>query len=143
MQPHMLAKMLATLEDYPEASYAYASFRFGWKTFTLWPFDASTLKKMNFIHTTSLIRREHFPGFDESIRRLQDWDLWLTMLEQKHPGVWIPEVLFKAIPHQGGISTWVPGIFYRIPWQQLGMRIASVEKYLAAERIIKAKHRLE
>jgi glycosyltransferase involved in cell wall biosynthesis len=143
MRPDCLEKMMAALEAEPAASYAYSSFKFGWKRFRLWPFNAETLRKMNYIHTTSLIRREHFTGFDESIRKLQDWDLWLTMLEQNHVGVWIPEYLFTAIPHEGGISTWVPGIFYRIPWKKLGIRVKSVEKYLAAEKIVRAKHRLE
>jgi len=142
MRPDMLEKMLLALQDHPEASYAYSSFKFGWKFFKLWPFDAAKLRQMNYIHTTSLLRREHFPRFDEKIRRLQDWDLWLTMLEQGHTGIWIPEMLFQAIPHQGGISTWVPGVFYRIPWRKFGIRIRTVEKFLEAEKIMKAKHKL-
>lgn len=142
MRPDCLEKMLAALKAHPEASFAYCSFRFGWKRFKLWPWSAEILRRLNYIHTTSLIRREHFPGFDETIRKLQDWDLWLTMLEQHHVGTWIPEYLFTAIPHEGGISTWVPGIFYRIPWRRLGLRVKSVEKYQAAEKIIRAKHKL-
>lgn len=142
MRPDCLATMVRTLADHPEASYAYCSFRFGWKKFRLWPFDAALLRRMNYIHTTSLIRREHFPRFDEGIRRLQDWDLWLTMLEQGHVGVWIPQYLFKAIPHEGGISTWVPGIFYRIPWAKFGIHLRTVEKFHEARRIMVAKHRL-
>jgi glycosyltransferase involved in cell wall biosynthesis len=142
MEPDFLQTFLDALAAHPEASYAYSSFKFGWKTFTLWPFDAEKLRRMNYIHTTSLIRREHFPGFDEAIRRLQDWDLWLTMLEQGHAGVWIPRVMFRAIPHTGGISTWVPGIMYRIPWKKLGIRIDTVEKFHIAREIQKKKHHL-
>lgn len=142
MKEDMLEVMLKTLENHKDASYVYSSFKYGFKTFRLWPFDAEKLRKMNYIHTTSLMRREAFPGFDESIRRLQDWDLWLTMLERGRTGVWIPEVKFRAIPHEGGISTWVPGIMYRIPWRIFGIRIRSVEKYLEAERVIKEKHNL-
>lgn len=144
MERDFLGSCLAALVAHPEASYAYASFKFGWKTFRLWPFDAAKLRQSNYIHTTSLIRREHFPGFDEGIRRLQDWDLWLTMLEQGHTGVWIPEVKFTAILHKGGfaISTWVPSIVYRIPWRRFGIRYAAVEKFRAAEAIIKKKHGL-
>lgn len=143
MAPDFVEKLLEALDAHPKASYAYSSFKFGFKTFKLWPFDADKLRQMNYIHTTSLIRREHFPRFDESIRRLQDWDLWLTMLDQGHVGVWVPEVLFRAIPHQGGISTWVPGIFYRIPWKRLGLRVRTVEKFQEAERIVRTKHGIE
>ncbi|MFH2063246.1 MAG: glycosyltransferase family A protein [bacterium] len=143
MRPDCLERMAKTLADNPEASYAYCSFRYGWKKFRFWPFDADRLRQLNYIHTTSLIRREHFPGFDESVRRLQDWDLWLTMLERGHRGVWIPEYLFRAIPHKGGISTWLPGIVYRLPWRRFGLRLGPVEKFQAAERIIKKKHGLK
>jgi glycosyltransferase involved in cell wall biosynthesis len=142
MRPDMLERMQAALHDNPAASYAYSSFNFGWKRFRLWPFDADRLRRMNYIHTTSLIRREHFPGFDESVRRLQDWDLWLTMLASGRTGVWIPETLFTCLPHKGGISTWVPGIVYEIPWRKFGIRIDTVEKFVEARERMRAKHRL-
>lgn len=143
MRPDMLQKMLDTLRAHPEVSYTYASFRFGWKKFGLWPFDADKLRRMNYIHTTSLIRREHFPGFDEKIKRLQDWDLWLTMLEQGHIGVWVPEYLFVCLPHKGGISLWVPAFFNAIPWRKLGIRMKNMEKLEDARRIMVEKHRLD
>jgi len=143
MRPDMLQKMHDALAAHPEASYAYSSFKFGWKKFPLDAFDASRLRKMNYIHTTSLIRREHFPRFDESVRRLQDWDLWLTMLGAGHVGTWIPEYLFTCLPHKGGISTWVPGIAYEIPWRKFGIRIAHIEKFLEAREIMRKKHGLK
>ncbi len=142
MRPEYLATMLATLERHPEASYAYSSFRYGLKKFRSWPFDADRLRTMNYIMTSSVIRREHFPGFDESIRRFQDWDLWLTMLEQGRIGVWIPEILFTVIPHKEGISRWLPRFAYRFPWKKFGIRIRAVDAFVAAERIIKEKHHL-
>lgn len=142
MRRDCVRRLLEALRKDSSASYAYCSFRYGWKKFRLWPFDPVRLRRMNYIHTTSLIRREDFPRFDEAIRRLQDWDLWLTMLERGRTGVWVPETLFIAIPHKGGISTWVPGIFYRIPWKRLGLRVTRVEKYRAAEEVVKKKHGL-
>ncbi|HTM68915.1 MAG TPA: glycosyltransferase family A protein [Candidatus Binatia bacterium] len=142
MRPDMLAKMLEALGQNPKAAYAYSSFKFGWKKFRLWPFDAARLREMNYIHTTSLIRREHFPGFDESIKRLQDWDLWLTMMEQGHSGVWVPEYLFQCLPHKGGISLWVPKAFNAIPWKKLGIRMKNMEKLEEARRIMREKHHL-
>lgn len=140
MRRDMLAKMLAALDAHPEAAYAYSSFRYGWKLFRLWPFDAERLRRANYIHTTSLIRRDRFPGFDETVRRLQDWDLWLTMLERGDKGVFIPETLFRCLPHRGGISSWVPRVFYRIPWDRIGWRSLTVEKYRQAEAVIRKKH---
>lgn len=140
MRPDMLSKMLATLDAHPEAAYAYSSFRYGWKKFRLWPFDEARLRQMNFVHTTSLMRRAAFPRFDEVIRRFQDWDLWLTMLEWGRRGVFIPEYLFKCLPHMGGISSWLPGFFFLIPWEKIGWRVMSVEKYREAERVIRKKH---
>jgi len=136
MRGDMLEKMVQVLENHPEASYIYSSFKYGWKNFKLWPFDAEKLKKIPYIHTTSLIRREHFPGFDESIKRLQDWDLFLTMLENGYKGVWIPEYLFKINP--GGLmSKWLPKFLYKMPW------LPSVKKYNEAVAVIKKKHGLK
>lgn len=138
-----LEKMINLLNAHPEASYVYSSFKFGWKTFKLWPFDAQKLKQMPYIHTMSLMHREHFPGFDESIKKLQDWDLWLTMLEQNHLGLWLPKILFFIAPRQTGISSWLPSFFYKIPWQKFGLPVPkNVIKYQEAIKIIKQKHHL-
>lgn len=135
-KPNMLEKMVKALENNPKASYAYSSFIFGWKKFKLWEFDADKLCEMPYIHSTSLIRREHFSGWDENIKRLQDWDVWLTMLEKGCKGVWIPEYLFTVLTKSGTISQWIPKIFYKLPW------LKSVKKYKEAESIIRKKHGL-
>jgi glycosyltransferase involved in cell wall biosynthesis len=44
-------------------------------------FDYSNLIKDNYISLPSLIRREHFSGFDENINISQDWEAWLTLLK--------------------------------------------------------------
>lgn len=104
MHPRCIERMVTTLELNPHASYAYCSFRFSWRTFDLFDFDPQRLKESNYICTMSLIRRSAFPGWDESIKRLQDWDLWLTMLEQGKTGVWVPARLFSATVGRNGIS---------------------------------------
>lgn len=142
LQPTFLEKLLRTLNDHPEASFAYSSFHHGNKAFRLWPYSAERLRAMPYIHTTSLIRREQFPGFDPAIKRFMDWDLWLTMLEQGHTGVWVPEYLFTIRRHKGELSQWFPSIALRIPWHWLGIRIRRIEEYRAAEAVIWEKHRL-
>ncbi len=137
MRRDMLGKMHSALEEQPGASYAYASHYFGWKLFRLFPFDADRLRSMPYIHTTSLIRREHFPGFDESVKRLQDWDLWLSMLEHGLTGTWINEPLFN-VRSGGTMSSWLPASAYRLlPF------LPSVKKYKHAAGLIKKKHGLK
>ena len=137
-----LAKLAAALDAHPDAAYAYASFRFGWKLFRLWPFDAERLKTHNYIQTGSLIRRERFPGFDESLKRFQDWDLWLTMLEKGDRGVWVPEVLCRVLTKRRNISSWMPKLVYALPWKRLGWMPKRIRSYEAAAEVIRKKHRL-
>lgn len=135
-KPDMLEKMLKTLQNNPEASYAYSDFYFGFKKMPAGPFDGERLKKMNYIMTTSLIRREAFPGFDESLRRFQDWDLWLTMLKQGKKGIYIPEILFTVTPHKGGMSHWLPSFTYKKPWRWLPGIRARVDGYEATRQLV-------
>lgn len=141
MKDNMLEKMLKVLRENRDRSYVYSSFKFGFKTFKLWKFDAEKLKQIPYIHTSSLIRREHFAGFDEKIKKFEDWDLWLAMLKKGHQGIWIPEVLFKIKPrNRYGISFWLPSFFYKIHWQKFNIKIKEVEKYKKAMEIIKKKY---
>jgi len=144
MRPDMLQKFFQVLENHPEVSYVYGGFKFGWKAFSSFPFDVGRMKQMNFVHTSALIRREDFPGFDPKIKRFQDWDLWLTMLKDGHIGFFVNEELFQVIEAGGrkAISKWRPKIFYRIPWKKMGWMPASVRKYEEAREIIVRKHGL-
>lgn len=149
-EPGMLQKMKTTLDAHPEASYAYSDFYFGRKKpfglahgkMPAQTFDPEALKKNNYINTTSLIRRSAAIPWDESLKRFQDWDLWLTMLEQGKTGVWIPEYLFRAIPHKGGISTWLPSFAYRAPWNGLPFIRKRARRYEEAKEMVRKKHRL-
>lgn len=140
LKPKLLELMHHNLRKYPDASYAYASFLWGMKKFKLFPFDEELLRNMPYIHSTSLIRREHFPksAWDENIKKLQDWDLWLTMLEEGHKGVWIDRILFKVIDTHGTMSGWLPSFVYKLlPF------LPKVVKYNKAVKIVKEKHGIE
>lgn len=145
MRHDCLEKMAHELFEHPECSYAYSSFKWEWKVFKSYPFDAERLRKMNYINTASLVRREHHPGFDSSIKKLQDWDVWLTMLVKGHIGIYIPEVLFSlgenlARPVRVGISKWLPSFMYNTPWNMIGVRIGQIERYEYWKKYIKKKH---
>jgi len=149
--PQMLQKMYAYLQKHHDASYAYSQFKFGWKRIKSHSFDESLLKKLNYIDITSLIRRNSLTPlfkeglgevngpFDTSLKRFQDWDLWLSLLEQNKTGVFIPEVLYeKVVGTREGISTWLPAFFYQLPW-----KTKEVKKYESAKEIIVKKHHLK
>ena len=142
--PSMLKKMSDALINHPEASYVYSGFRWAFKRFPSRPFDPSTLQNTNFIHTTSLLRSAHFPGFDPLLKRFQDWDLWLTLLAQGRRGLAIEEELFcvQWTRCHKGISTWLPSFFYRLPWNRIGWMPKSVRDYEAAREIVKRKHHI-
>ncbi|MFA5127563.1 MAG: glycosyltransferase family A protein [Patescibacteria group bacterium] len=138
-RPDMLEKMLLALTNNPQASYAYSDFQFGWKKFTGREFNADELRKNNFIDVTSLIRRADFCGFDTTIKRFQDWDLWLTLLKKNKTGVYVPEMLYqKLVGKRKGISGWLPRIAFNLPWKS-----ASVRRYETAKKIVETKHGLK
>lgn len=138
LHPQALSNMLKYLEDNPGVSYIYPSFKWGNKLFRVGDFNPDKLKQAPCIHTMALIRKADFPatGWDESIKKFQDWDLWLTMLEEGKIGLWLPQVLFKVSPG-GSISNWLPRAAYKfLPF------LKRVKKYQAALKIIQKKHGL-
>jgi len=138
--PKMLEKMITAIENNPKVSYAYSQYRFGWKKMRSHIFDPVLLKKINYIDGTSLVRRTDLPtgGCDASLKRFQDWDLWLTMLENKKTGIFVPEVLYKKITWgRKGISSWLPSFMFRLPW-----KTRAVKEYEEAREIIARKHKL-
>ena len=69
------------------------------------PFNPTALKQGNYISTMSLMKREVFPRFDETLTRFQDWDMYLTLLEQGIHGVMASDVFFWAYYLDAGITS--------------------------------------
>ncbi len=68
-------------------------------------FDSYRLKEGNYISTMSLLNRKYFYGFDKKLKRLQDWDLWLTLLEKEIYGIYVPIDGFFAYYLDNGITS--------------------------------------
>lgn len=125
-EPDALQILRDCLIANPKCSYSYGYYTMNGKTFCDKPFNPFTLLTNNYISTMSLIRSDHFVYFDESLKRLQDWDLWLTMLlTYKRYGVYCGRKIFTTELKSDGIS---------------GKN--SVMSYNEAERIIKEKHKI-
>lgn len=136
--PAMLEKMMMVLLVHDEAAYVYSRYKFGWKTMKSHPFSAQILQKYNYVDTTSLMHREAFAGFDPALKRFQDWDLWLTLLEQGKQGIFLSETLYKKIVGgRTGISSWLPSFLYRFPFTSKRVR-----EHEAAKQIVMKKHGL-
>lgn len=135
LEPTALEDLLNALKNNPKVSFAYSNFYWGKKKFRIGAFDCNKLKTGPLIHTMSLIRREDFPtaGWDENIKKFQDWDLYLQMLKENKIGIWVDKFLFTVKPG-GTISKWMPSFVYK--WLPF---LPAVKKYKKAEKIIKGK----
>ncbi len=90
---------LLTFQKYPEVDFVYAGYRFvpeGSGGIAGEPFDPWLLKVNNYISGMFPIKREKAPKWDESLKSLQDWDFWLTAVEQGCKGYWLQGYSFKT-----------------------------------------------
>lgn len=95
-------------------AYAYCDYGKGGDgtTFVAGDWSERRLRSMNYISTMTVIRSEVLESclrggcrpFDESIERFQDWDLWLSLLENGSRGAYVPETLFHTEFRSGCIS---------------------------------------
>ena len=86
-------------------AYCYCSYEMDNVVYCNQEFDANKLLTQNYISTMSLIKTKFFLGFDESIERLQDWDLWLNLLlNHNKKGIYCGETLFSTKVNKKGIS---------------------------------------
>lgn len=118
--------MMDLLKSHPEKSFVYGSFRLNdvsGHNGTV-HYNKDLLKNQNWISGNSIIRTEHFPGWDENLVRLQDWDVWLTMMEQGHTGIFCEKEIFQTPDRPDGITN------DTIPLK-------------TAMNIVKAKHKLK
>lgn len=68
-------------------------------------FDAKALRHANYIDTTSLMRREAFPGFDETLPQHDDWDLYCHMAANGKKGMAVHGLEFFSFYLDEGITS--------------------------------------
>jgi len=99
-----LHALLKALKAHPRCAYAYGWYRQGPHVISRVPFDPKLLMRRNFVSTMTLVRAEQFPGFDESMPRWQDWELWVRMLKQGKKGLFVDRHIFTTTFDKKGIS---------------------------------------
>lgn len=102
--PNGLEILVATLERNPSASFAYGSFHIDGRIVGDQAWDTNKIRQQNFVTTMSLWRNGEHPGWDESLKRLQDWDVVLTALAQHKHGVYCERLLFRTKRRADGIT---------------------------------------
>lgn len=99
--PNAISDLYNTLAVSPSHSYAYGYYTMEGKNWCNQPFNPGLLKQKNYISTMSLVRTADHPGFDPDIKRLQDWDVWLTMLAKNKTGIYTWTKLFDTKKRAG------------------------------------------
>lgn len=102
-RPDALESMYNCLEQNPDVSFAWGHYELNGKIWCNQEWDPDKLKHRNYISTMTIVRTEHHPGFDENIRRLQDWDVWLTMMKRGRKGKYVGKLIFTT-PVRNGIT---------------------------------------
>jgi hypothetical protein len=110
LYPSCISKMVEALNKHQDRSLAYCNWLRSYKgaasaMVKAAPWSIGRLRSGNYISGISMIRAKDMVLFDESLKRLVDWDMWLTMAEKGLKGVWIDEVLFETWHDNNGISS--------------------------------------
>jgi len=101
--PDALQLMYEFLQKNKELSYAWGSYELDGKIWCNKFWDPEALLHRNYISTMTMVRTVDHPRFDPNIKRLQDWDVWLTMMEQGKRGEYINRLIFST-PVRYGIT---------------------------------------
>ena len=107
IKPDHAKRMLQEFEEVKDADFVYSGFEMSDNQgeFSSEPFDAYSLQSGNFISSMAPIKREKAPRWDESLEAGQDWDYWLTAVEDGCKGVFVEGSGFITDTYRTGLSS--------------------------------------
>jgi len=106
ISPILIEKEYKILEENPDIGFVtHWTQAFGTENY-IWsvpPFNVKTLLETNIVCVTSLFRKtawETVGGYNEQMNEgFEDWDFWVSLVQQGWPGYTIPEILFYYRRH--------------------------------------------
>ena len=105
-----LRTWIHAFEENPECGFVYGGYRFFVQDgrnigIPAQPFDKWLLTCNNYISSMNPIKRELCPKWDEDLKSLQDWDLWLRVVQSGVKGKMIPDwVVMTEPPSDNSLS---------------------------------------
>lgn len=107
LKPGHVARMMDEFKAVPDADFVYSGYEGteGAGEFASESFDAYSLTCGNYISSMAPIRRSKAPKWDETLDAAQDWDYWLTAVENGCKGVFVEGSGFIADTPSSGISS--------------------------------------
>lgn len=107
LYPGILREYKDEFDKHPEVDFLYGEYDFdnGGGRITGRRYNEYELRCANYISGAFPIRARAFKGWDESVKSLQDWDMWLSAVDAGAKGLYIGRPAFiTKLPEQGGIS---------------------------------------
>ena len=116
--PEFMARMLAALENQPQAAYAHCYARLHHDIDAIWiprPFNPYWQLINNGVVGCVLLRKDAWAGvggYDETMTKgNEDWELWLRLMAGGWDQAQVPEVLFRYRKHGVSMSVVTEGQF--------------------------------
>lgn len=105
--PGILREYKDAFDQNPDVDFVYGDYDFDSASQRVSgrTYNEYELKCANYISGAFPIKKAAFKGWDESVKSLQDWDMWLSAVDAGAKGFYLQRPCFKAAtPTAGGIS---------------------------------------
>lgn len=105
--PGILREYKDAFDQHPDVQFVYGDYDFTGDVGRIpgRTYSEYELRCGNYISGGFPVRREAFKGWDENLKSLQDWDMWLSVVDAGGKGFYIGRPCFRTDPTQGeGIS---------------------------------------
>lgn len=115
LEPGASKMWVEQFDKRPEVGFIFSGYKFFGEKYAIegQPWDPWALKIRNYISGCFPMRKSLYPGWTDGLKSLQDWDMWLSLLEKAEGlgwdiskiGLYIPGYAFStAMPEGDSIS---------------------------------------